>query len=189
MALVLSACGSDSSSSAIVESAPSLFRGGEIQQPFAEPNFTLHDELGRSHSLAQFRGRVVLVTFIYTNCPDVCPLITANLNSALRDLGSDRDQVRVLAVSVDPEGDTAGTVAKYRKERHLLPEFIYLIGTRPELLPVWKAYHVDAVARDPELVDHSAYTVLIDQDGKARALYDSQVRSQDVVHDVRVLLK
>jgi cytochrome oxidase Cu insertion factor (SCO1/SenC/PrrC family) len=80
-------------------------------------------------------------------------------------------------------------VKKYRKERHLLPEFIYLLGTRSELLPVWTAYHVEAVARDPELVDHSAYTVLIDQQGKARVLYDSRIQPDHVVHDVHVLLK
>jgi protein SCO1/2 len=186
----MTACGSAGSSSpAEVQQAPSPFAGGEIDKPFTEPDFTLHDDRGQEYNLSQFRGKVVLVTFIYTHCPDVCPLITAALNEALRELGPDRDEVRVLAVSVDPEGDTVASVKKYRKERHVLPEFIYLIGTRAELLRVWKAYHVDAVARAPELVDHSAYTVLIDQQGKARVLYDSRVQTEPVVHDVRVLLK
>lgn len=190
IALFVAACGGSKGSSPVeIQQAPSPFAGGGIDKPFTEPDFALHDERGREYSLSQFRGKVVLVTFIYTHCPDVCPLITANLNEALRELGPDRDEVRVLAVSVDPEGDTAASVTKYRKERHLLPEFIYLIGTRAELLRVWKAYHVDAVARDPELVDHSAYTVLIDQGGEARVLYDSRVQAKDVIHDVRVLLR
>jgi protein SCO1 len=185
----LTACADSSGSApAKIEQTPSPFAGGGIDKPFTEPDFTLADQRGREYSLSQFRGKVALVTFIYTHCPDVCPVITANLNQALRELGTDRDAVRVLAVSVDPEGDTAAAVTKYRREHHLLPEFIYLIGTRPELLRVWKAYHVEAVARDPDLVDHSAYTVLIDQHGKARALYDSRVRARDVLHDVRVLL-
>jgi protein SCO1/2 len=189
LALGTSACGSDGSAPIEIQRAPSPFAGGAIDKPFLEPDFTLADQRGHEYSLSQFRGKVVLVTFIYTHCPDVCPLITANLNQALRELGTDRDVVRVLAVSVDPKGDSPAAVTRYRKERHLLPEFIFLIGTRAELLRVWKAYHVDAVARDPELVDHSAYTVLIDQDGKARALYDSRVQARDVIHDVRVLLK
>jgi protein SCO1/2 len=186
---VLGACEDSGGSAPVkIEETPSPFAGGGIDKPFVEPDFTLSDQSGREYSLSQFRGKVVLVTFIYTHCPDVCPLITANLNQALRELGTDRDAVRILAVSVDPNGDTAATVTKYRREHRLVPEFIYLIGTRPELLRVWKAYHVEAVARDPDLVDHSAYTVLIDQNGKARALYDSRVRARDVVHDVRVLL-
>ena len=69
------------------------------------------------------RGKLVLVTFLYTNCPDVCPLITQNLNQALQMLGPKRDDVRVLAVSVDPAGDTPESVDKYAKAHHLLPEF------------------------------------------------------------------
>jgi protein SCO1/2 len=187
---LLAGCQDSSGSAPVkIENTPSPFAGGGIDKPFTEPDFTLHDERGQEYTLSQYRGKLVLVTFIYSHCPDVCPLITANLNQALRDLGPKRDAVRVLAVSVDPKGDTSAAVRRYRKERHLLPEFIYLIGTRAELLRVWKAYHVAAVDRDPELVDHSAYTVLIDQQGKARVLYDARVQARDVIHDARVLLK
>jgi len=134
------------------------------------------------------RGKLVLLTFLYTNCPDVCPLITQNINEGLRVLGPQRDDVRVLAVSVDPEGDTPKSVRAYAKKHHLLPEFHYLIGSRPELTKVWKAYDVAAVASDPELVDHTAYTMLIDRSGEGRVIYDSQVKAKDVVHDVRLLL-
>jgi protein SCO1/2 len=128
------------------------------------------------------------VTFLYTNCPDVCPLITQNLNQALQMLGPKRDDVRVLAVSVDPEGDTPESVDKYAKVHHLLPEFHYLTGTRDELMQVWKDYDVAAVARDPELVDHTAYTMLVDGSGGGRVIYDASVKAKDVVHDVDELL-
>jgi protein SCO1/2 len=131
----------------------------------------------------------VLVTFIYTHCPDVCPLITQNLNAALRVIGlTARKQVRVLAVSVDPAGDTPKAVRAYAREKHLFPQFEYLIGTRAELRPVWKAWHVLAVETKPDLVDHVAYTALIDTKGKERVLYDSSVHATQVVHDLRVLM-
>ena len=164
------------------------FAGGELDPPQPTPNFTLTDQSGQKVSMADQRGKVVLVTFLYTNCPDVCPLITQNLNQALQMLGAKRDDVRVLAVSVDPEGDTPEAVSKYAKAHHLLPEFHYLIGTRDELTKVWKNFDVAAVASDPELVDHTAYTMLVDSSGEGRVIYDSSVKAKDVVHDVDELL-
>jgi len=131
----------------------------------------------------------VLVTFIYTHCPDICPLITQNLNAALRVIvPSTRTHVRVLAVSVDPVGDTPKAVRAYTREKQLFPQFTYFIGTRAELRRVWKAWHVLAVETKPDLVDHVAYTALIDTKGKERVLYDSSVHATQVVHDLRVLM-
>jgi protein SCO1/2 len=181
----LAGCGGGKAAQA--ESAPTpRFKGYAVTTP--APDFTLRDARGEEVSLSGQRGKLVLVTFLYTNCPDVCPLIAANLNGALRQLGSERMNVRVLAVSVDPKGDTAKAVRAYEKLHHLLPEFRYLIGSRQELEAVWAKYKVTAVASDPELVDHVAYTLLVDRSGKGRVLYNSRVRSAQVVHDVRILL-
>ena len=117
----------------------------------------------------------------------MCPLIAANLNTALRSLGPRRDRVRVLAVSVDPKGDTRATVRAYARRLRLLPQFRYLIGTRTQLTRVWREYGVLAVAGDKELVDHVASTVLVDPRGKRRILYGAHVNAADVVHDLRVL--
>ena len=193
-ALAASACGGGgghehgAAASVTVTGGSGRFAGGELDPPRPTPDFTLTDQTGQKVSLADQRGKLVLLTFLYTNCPDVCPLITQNLNQALQMLGTERDDVRVLAVSVDPEGDTPKSVDEYAKAHHLLPEFHYLIGSRDELTRVWKAYDVAAVASDPELVDHTAYTMLVDQSGEGRVIYDSQVKAKDVVHDVRALL-
>jgi len=193
-ALAASACGGGgghehgAAASVTVTGGSGRFAGGELDPPRPTPDFTLTDQTGQKVSMADQRGKLVLLTFIYTNCPDVCPLITQNLNQALQMLGTERDDVRVLAVSVDPEGDTPKSVDEYAKAHHLLPEFHYLIGSRDELTRVWKAYDVAAVASDPELVDHTAYTMLVDQSGEGRVIYDSQVKAKDVVHDVRALL-
>jgi protein SCO1 len=195
-ALAASACGGGgghehehgTAASVTVTGDSGRFAGGELSPPKPVPDFTLTDQSVRQVSMADQRGKLVLLTFLYTNCPDVCPLITQNLNQALEMLGPERDSVRVLAVSVDPEGDTPESVDKYAKAHHLLPEFHYLIGSRGELTKVWRAYDVAAVARDPELVDHTAYTMLVDQSGEGRVIYDSQVKAKDVVHDARLLL-
>jgi len=185
---VLAGCGS--SKAAQTTTAPKQrFAGGELTPPKTAPPIALHDANGTPVTLAAQRGRYVLVTFIYTHCPDVCPLITKNLNAALRVIGpSARKQVRVLAVSVDPVGDTPKAVKAYAREKHLFPQFQYLIGTRAELRRVWKAWHVLAVESKPDLVDHVAYTALIDSNGKERVLYDSSVHATQVVHDLRVLM-
>jgi len=194
-ALAVSACGGahshdhgTASGGVTVAGGSGRFAGGELNPPQPTPDFTLTDQSGKQVSMADQRGKLVLLTFLYTNCPDVCPLITQNLNQALQMLGSKRDDVRVLAVSVDPEGDTPEAVDAYAKAHHLLPEFHYLIGTRDELMQVWKNYDVAAVASDPELVDHTAYTMLVDQSGQGRVIYDASVKAKDVVHDVDELL-
>lgn len=189
LAVGLLAAGCGSSAAKVVETPPPAkrtFAGGEVTPPRAAPPLALRDASGRRFSLSGQRGHYVLVTFIYTHCPDVCPLITSNLNTVLRTLGRNGN-VEVLAVSVDPRGDTPAAVRAYARVKHLEPAFHYLVGTRAELRPVWAAWHVLAVDRKPDLVDHVAYTALVDPTGKQRVLYDSQVNAQQVLHDVRLL--
>jgi len=166
----------------------SRFRGVELPAPKRAPDFELRDQHGTSIRLSDQRGRYVLVTFLYTHCPDVCPVIAANLNTALRTLGPLRSRVRVVAVSVDPSGDTPRAVRAYARRLRLLPQFHYLIGPRAKLMRVWRDYGVLAVARNKELVDHAAYTVLVDSAQKRRVVYDAHVQANEVVHDLRLLL-
>jgi protein SCO1 len=162
-------------------------RGSSITDPIPAADFALRDQDGRLVRLSDQRGRIVIVAFLYTRCPDVCPLIAENLNLALRKLGARARKVRVLAVSVDPQGDTPAAVRRYVRAHHLLPEFRYLRGDRAQLQPVWKAYGVAADANRLDLVDHTAYELLVDADGKGRAIYDARVKAAEVVHDVDAL--
>jgi protein SCO1 len=129
----------------------------------------------------------VVVTFLYTRCPDVCPLIASQLNEALRELGPARDRLRVLAVSVDPKGDTPAMVRWFIRKHHLLPQFRYLTGTAKQLQPIWDGYHVAAQVGAPDVSLHSAYELLIDPKGKARLRYDAGLQARDLVHDLRAL--
>ncbi len=135
------------------------------------------------------RGRYTLVTFLYTHCPDVCPLIAEHLNTALRQLGPERKGVSVLAVSVDPKGDTPAAVKQLRR-RPPPPAPVPLPDrdAQPSSGRSGAAYHV---AADPEhgttAVAHSAFVLLVDRQGVERLLYDSNVKAGDIVHDIDVL--
>ncbi len=185
-------CG-DSSATAIegpaAASNSSGFAGSAVLPPRTAQPIALRDAFNRPVTLAGERGRYVLVTFLYTHCPDVCPLIASNLNAALRAIGPARRNIRVLAVSVDPVGDTRAAVRAYASRLHLLPQFRYLIGTHLQLRRVWTTWHVLAVERKADVVDHVAYTALVDPTGKTRVLYDSRVRAHEVVHDLRRLMR
>lgn len=169
--------------------AAKRFAGGELRPPRTAPPIALHDANGQAVTLAGQHGHYALVTFLYVHCPDVCPLIAQNLNLALRRLGPERSRVRVLAVSVDPKGDTPAAVRAYVARRGLLPQFRYLIGSPAALRRTWAAWHVLTVRKDPGLVDHVAYTALVDPQGHERVLYDSQVKATEVLHDLRVLMR
>jgi len=152
------------------------------------PNFTLHDQHGQAVSLAQQRGKFVVVTFLYTHCKNVCPVIAGQLNQALRDLGPARSQLRVLAVSVDPKHDTPAAVNHFIAVHRLLPQFLYLTGTIPQLERVWNEFHVASVPEPGGIVvGHTAIEFLLNRNGKPKAIYDSQITASELVHDLRVL--
>ena len=165
------------------------FVGPTLEHPSTPPSFRLTDQQGRQVRLAALRGKVVLLTFLYTHCPDVCPLTAGNLNTMLRRLGQRRDDVEVLAVSVDPAGDTPAAVRSFVRRHRLLPQFHYLTGSQRVLAGIWRAYHVTAVRNGKdELVDHTLYTLLVDRGGTARVLFDAQAGPDAITHDVRQLL-
>ncbi len=191
LAAALAGCGGSADAGAPAASGPppSTFRGSELRPPLRTTEFRLRDQDGKLVSLSQQRGRVAVLAFLYTRCPDVCPLIAQNLNFALRQLSAaERAQVRVLAISVDPKGDTPAAVRRFVHEHRLVPEFRYLTGTRQQLSRVWRAYHLAVRPGKLDSVDHSAYELLVDQQGRGRAIYDAQVEAKDVAHDVRLLL-
>jgi protein SCO1 len=152
-------------------------------------DFVLHDQHGRTIQLSAQRGKLVLLTFLYTSCPDVCPLIAENINRALRGLGPKRDAVRVLAVSVDPAHDTPSAVRRFTAEHKLLPEFHYLTGTAAELKPIWQDYNLLVETRSVERISHSTYVLLLDRAGRPWLYYPSTVTGVELAHDLRLILE
>jgi protein SCO1/2 len=152
---------------------------------------TLHNYDGSSFNLAAERGEAVFVTFLYAHCPDVCPLIASNLHNAYaRMTPAMRGRVRIVAVSVDPHGDTAGTVGAFVRQHELNGEARYLIGSANQLGPVWEAWKVgsQADASNPGLVNHSALIYGISASGKLTTIYAANFEPRQIIHDVPGLL-
>jgi len=166
------------------------FDGGTLIPAKAAPPTSLRNYLGQSVSLSQYRGKVVFVTFLYTRCPDVCPLIATHLHATEVALGAVNAKVQMLAISVDPKGDTPGAVANFLRVHKLVGRMQYLVGSAATLGPVWAAWHVGAAkdASSPALVDHSALVYGISARGALTTIYPSEFKPSDLVHDAPLLL-
>ncbi len=155
------------------------------------PPLALRNYLGEPVTLARYRGKAVLVTFLYTNCPDVCPLIAANLRVALNELGAAAARAQLIAVSVDPRGDTRAAVAKFLRVHELLGRMQYLVGSHAQLARAWAAWGVGSQqdVGQPQLVAHSALVYGIGAAGELRTVYPSSFEPRQIAHDVPLLAK
>jgi protein SCO1/2 len=153
------------------------------------PDFLLKDQYGKTISLSQFKGKPVVLTFLYTHCPDVCPLTAEKIHTTMQSLGSGAQNVAVVAVSMDPKGDTAATTQNFAIVHKLGDYFYYLIGTHSELAPVWASYSVDAqAATSSGVVNHSSAIYVIDKQGNERALLDNNFAPGQLASDLKTLL-
>jgi len=130
------------------------------------------------------------VTFLFANCPDVCPTIAATISSSLRQLGPDADDLDVVAISVDPEGDTPAAVGDFLERFRLRGRMSYITGTRADLTPLWKDWLITAQPEGEDASIHSARVVLVDRDGRQVASYAAGVTVpvDDLTADLRALL-
>ena len=152
---------------------------------------TLRNYDGTSFNLSSERGKAVFVTFLYSHCPDVCPLIASNLHNAYsRMTPAMRSRVAIVAVSVDPHGDTARTVAAFVRQHELTGEARYLIGSAKQLGPVWEAWKVGSEkdSSNPALVNHSALIYGVSASGKLTTIYSANFEPSQIIHDVPALL-
>jgi protein SCO1/2 len=154
----------------------------------ATPQFALRDSTGKLVRLSQFKGKAVLLTFIYDHCPDTCPLIVANLRNALLKLGPTAGRLQIIAVSVDPAGDTPTTVKAFLAAHEMTGRMEYLLGSLRELAPVWKAYGVE-VQGSPSTreVDHSAFLYGITGSGSVLVVYPPAFDPAWIAHDAPLL--
>ncbi len=170
---------------------PRFDAAGTLTPVKAAPPLTLRNYLGQPVNIASFRGKAVLVTFIYTHCPDVCPLITSNLRVAQNLMGAaTAAKAEIIAVSVDPRGDTKKAIASFLAKHEMLGRMQYLVGSAHELGAVWKAWGVGSErdAKQPEFVNHSGLIYGITGSGKRLTIYASSFRPSDIVHDVPLLV-
>jgi protein SCO1 len=156
--------------------------GGELR---------LVDATGAPRTLADYRGKVVVVSFGFTHCPDVCPTTLADIAKAVRALGADAQRVQVLFVTVDPKRDTAEVLKQYVPSFH--PDFIGLRGDEAATTAATKAFHVYAKERpgasaDAYTVDHSSQSFVLDRDGRIRLIVPYGTKPEALASDLKVLL-
>ena len=182
LALLLSACEQPK--------LPSPFHANDVTGKYVQADFKLDDQNGKMRTLADFRGKVVLMVFGYMHCPDVCPTTMADIALALRLLDKeDAAKVQVLFVTVDPERDTPALLGQYVAAFN--PGFLALSGEVAAVAAAATAFGVTYTkqpSRTGYNVDHSAGTYIIDTNGKVRLIAPYGQRSEFLAQDIHLLL-
>jgi len=153
------------------------------------PDFSVRGSDGTALTLSRYRGKVVLLGFGYTSCPNVCPVTLAVLAQAHRKLGPLGSQVQVIYLTVDPERDNAERLKQYLAAFD--PTFVGGTGTAAQMAAVRSSYGVTAEKHgtgSDYAVAHSSFVYLITRDGRLRALMPFGHKADDYVHDISMLL-
>jgi len=178
-------------------SRPPAFQGTALDPPRAALDFTLTDQFGHVLRFAELREKVVVLTFLYTACPDICPLVTQKVRDVAARLGDRWRDVAIIAVTVDPVRDTVAQAAAYSQQWDMLDRWHFLTGSEAALTPLWRYYWVGDVHREAVgsagpagyNVAHSAPVHLIDQRGRVRVVYGSGFGPAELIHDIEILLQ
>ena len=170
---------------------PYTFHGTVLQSPQPAPDFELATSQGQKVSLKDFEGKLVILYFGYTFCPDVCPATLSELRVAMEILTKDAKDVQVIMVSVDPERDTPELLAEYMTHFH--PSFLGVTGTSKEIAQVAALYGIfyeahEGTAATGYLVDHTATVMVIDQDGYLKLVFPFGTPAEDIAEDLSHLM-
>jgi protein SCO1/2 len=169
----------------------SPFHGIDVTGSDIGRDFRLTDHTGKERTLADFRGKVVLVIFGFTQCPDVCPTALANAASAVRQMGEDAKNVQVLFVTVDPKRDTLELLGQYVPAFH--PQFLGMGGDAARVLKTAKDFNMYVVERpgktpDTYTVDHSTQMYAFDRQGRVRLVISHGTAPAAIASDLKILL-
>lgn len=172
---------------------PHTFHGTVFQSPEEASAFTLNVADGKTVSLSDFRGKIVLVYFGYTFCPDVCPATLGAVTQALKDLGDQADEVQLIMVSVDPGRDTPEKLAEY--VQHFNPTFIGGTNTPEEVAKIASLYGIfyqisgETTSNGDYLIDHTATLMAIDRDGFLKVVFPFGITSDELADDLKYMLR
>ncbi|MDN3987756.1 SCO family protein [Zwartia vadi] len=167
------------------------FKGSDISGTKLGQNWTLVGMDGKTYTPESFRGKVTLVFFGFTQCPDVCPTALAELSQVMKLLGDRASQVQVVMISVDPERDTPEVLRAYVSGFD--PRFIGMTGTAEQIKAAagsFKAYYAKVpAAKGSYTMDHSSSFYLLDKKGEARVMLNSTIGASAVAQDIETLLR
>jgi protein SCO1 len=166
----------------LITAKPAALHGAVISPPAPAAEIRLKDFNGQDFSLSSQRGKVVVLYFGYTNCPDECPLTMAHLKLAMDRLGSDSKDLRVVMISTDPKRDNAQAMKEFLGK--FSTGFIGLVGTPDELAPVWRDYGVTV---EDSGETHSFFVYVIDPAGNFRETFLPDSEPADMAADLRQL--
>jgi protein SCO1/2 len=175
------------------QSSAPAFKGTVLDSPRTVTDFALTDQHGKTFRLSDQRGQVVLLFFGYTFCPDVCPMTLGTWKRVHEALGEEAERVRFVFITVDPERDTPERLREHVENFN--PDFFGLTGAPDELEPVYQQFGVyyekDTATESAAgyLVSHTASSFVVDPDGQWRLRHSFGTSVEDIVHDVRQLLK
>ena len=188
-----SASSAPSASAPAVPAANGKLHGTDLRKEDIGGDFTLTDGDGKPFNLSDLKGKVVVLSFGYTNCPDVCPTELLTQNDVLKQLGDQAKDVKVAFVSVDPERDTPEVIGKYAKQFN--PDFIGLTATGDQSLPVIKQQYRVVSAKvnqgadsNTYLVDHTAGAYLVDKNGDVAVFEPYGSEPAAIAADIKTLL-
>jgi protein SCO1/2 len=170
---------------------PVAFKNTDITGSALSPNFSLKDPAGQTRTLNDFRGKVVIMFFGYTQCPDVCPTTLHDLSVVMEKLGDKAKAVQVLFVTVDPKRDTPQLLSEYVPQFN--PSFLGLTGTDEEIAQVTKGLRiiyqrVEGKAPGTYWFNHSAGMYVADPKGQLRLLIKHAQTPDNIVPDIQLLL-
>lgn len=182
VSLLLSGCQKD---------APQ-FKNTDITGASFARELSLTDQFGKVRTLADFKGKAVVIFFGYTQCPDVCPTTMVELAKVMKSLGKDAERVQVLFVTIDPERDTQDLLAAYVP--NFDPRFLALRGDAAQTAKVaqeFKVVYQKAAGKsaDTYTMDHTAASYIFDPQGRVRLFVQYGQKTDAITHDLRLLLQ
>lgn len=189
---VVSNVAAESTVTKSTETKSTALKSGVFDPPRIAPDFSLPSSHDNQFTLSEQRGKLLVLGFGFTNCPNVCPMTLANLAQVYKNLGALAGQVQVVYMTVDPERDTPARLREYLTNFN--SHFVGVTGSADELAAVRQAYGIIAKKEVHKNggnyeVHHSSYIYLIDRDGLLRALVPFGKSADDITHDIKILLQ
>ena len=163
---------------------------GTILPQRPAPDFRLTDQFGHTVSLSGLRGHIVVLTFLEAHCTQLCPLVAEDLRRIADELGPAQQQLAILAISTDPEGDTPAAVRSFSRAHGMLSRWHYLVGSRRQLSAIWHAYFIYAAPPGSSLAldaAHTSATYLVDARSRERVLMSGDLDAAGLERDIRIL--
>jgi protein SCO1/2 len=182
--IVVGIAGSRRAGTSTAEPPGSQFEGAILPPGVRAPDFSLRDENGGPITMREFRGRPLVVTFLYSHCKNTCPVEAQQIKGALDDL---TQPVPALAVSVDPANDTPASVRRFNTEQNVTGKIRWALGPPAVMRRLWKRF---AVTGQSHVAEHMSLILLVDRRGFERVGFaPQQTTPERLAHDLDVLLR